>query len=376
MDPAGLLISIATVAVALDELSGANASASIILDQIKVQVRILEVTAQRIHEWLHWTDPISQVQVLQSLLDAVSTVHDPLARHQADVQSVTHTGPKTLKLLGRTGSDSWLKANSAMAIPARDPDEMHLPPDAQSYRDVQSKRLCKTELLVHVELAWPSTPRPLPEWQRRGMTATRKRVCYTERKSAIDQSTSLPDKIHSDISINSAALVSNPLQMRRKPVGQASATDLSGVVERDSTPQSLDPEGNVGGEPIAKFLGSTRDIGAGAEESASAALTDAKRKPTSETIASVDQEQGPLLETFPIPPGADRSADKTYASQLGSTSTAVEFRALKFAQQTDSPFDEEPPAYAMAHVTSHESVRTSLDPVACLTLEPTCPRII
>lgn len=55
MDPAGLLISIATVALVLDDFTENYSSASVVLDQIKSQVRVLESTTARIQEWCKFT---------------------------------------------------------------------------------------------------------------------------------------------------------------------------------------------------------------------------------------------------------------------------------------------------------------------------------
>lgn len=109
MDPAGLLISIATIAYALDELADSYNSASSTLSLIKSQIRILETGATRIQEWLHVTDWTSKTQVMHSLRDAIATVNSALLRLQDDVEEITHTGPRTAKLLGRTGSDQWMK---------------------------------------------------------------------------------------------------------------------------------------------------------------------------------------------------------------------------------------------------------------------------
>jgi len=110
MDPAGLLISIATIACTLDELSETYNSASNTLSLIRSQIKILETGAQRIQEWLHFTDPTSKMQIMGSLRDAVATVNSSLQRLQDDITSISHTGPKTTKVLGRSGSNQWLKA--------------------------------------------------------------------------------------------------------------------------------------------------------------------------------------------------------------------------------------------------------------------------
>ncbi|KAK5134131.1 hypothetical protein LTR08_006906 [Meristemomyces frigidus] len=113
MDPAGLLISIATIAYTLDELSEGYSSASSTLSLIKSQVKLLETGATRIQEWLWFTDPTSQMVVMHSLRDAIATVNSSLERLQGDITEITHTGPKTARLLGRTRSDQWVKTKFA-----------------------------------------------------------------------------------------------------------------------------------------------------------------------------------------------------------------------------------------------------------------------
>lgn len=109
MDPAGLLISIATIAYTLDDLSESYGNASSTLALIKAQIKILETGTQRIQEWMHFTDPSSKGQVMQSLSDAVATVNSSLERLHEDIAGITHTGPKTQKVLGRMASDQWIK---------------------------------------------------------------------------------------------------------------------------------------------------------------------------------------------------------------------------------------------------------------------------
>ncbi|KAK3616177.1 hypothetical protein LTR56_026125 [Elasticomyces elasticus] len=109
MDPAGLLLSLATIAYTLDEISESYSSASSTLSLINSQIRILEAGTQRIQEWLHHTDPQSRVQLMASLGDAIGTVNSSLERLQDDVASLSHTGPKTTRLLGKTGSNQWAK---------------------------------------------------------------------------------------------------------------------------------------------------------------------------------------------------------------------------------------------------------------------------
>lgn len=109
MDPAGILLSIATIAYTLDELSDSYANASSTLSLIRSHIRVLEAGTQRIQEWLHFTDPTSRVQVMASLGDAIGTVNSSLERLQEDIASLSHTGPKTAKILGKTGSNQWAK---------------------------------------------------------------------------------------------------------------------------------------------------------------------------------------------------------------------------------------------------------------------------
>lgn len=114
MDPAGLLMSVATIAITIDEIQATFSSASGTLDVIRSQIKILETGVQRIQEWLHFTDPTSKAQVMHSLQDAVATVNAAVQRLQDDLATITRTGPKTTKLLGRTGSDQWMKTKFAI----------------------------------------------------------------------------------------------------------------------------------------------------------------------------------------------------------------------------------------------------------------------
>ncbi|TKA76026.1 hypothetical protein B0A55_05104, partial [Friedmanniomyces simplex] len=100
MDPAGLLLSIATIAYNIDALSESYNSASSTLGLIRSHIKILEAGTQRIQEWLHFTDPTDRIQVLASLGDAIGTVNSSLERLQDDIASISHTGPKTAKVLG------------------------------------------------------------------------------------------------------------------------------------------------------------------------------------------------------------------------------------------------------------------------------------
>ena len=110
MDPAGLLISIATLAIILEDVSESYNAASGTLSLIKSQIKILETGAQRIQEWLHFTPMADQAKIRQSLWDSIATVDGSLARLREEVESITHTGPRARKMLGRNGSDQWVKA--------------------------------------------------------------------------------------------------------------------------------------------------------------------------------------------------------------------------------------------------------------------------
>ena len=114
MDPAGLLISIATIALTIDQINETYASSSKTLALIRAQIRILETGTQRIQEWLHFTDPTSQAQVSRSLHDSIATVNSSIESLQEDLDHITRSGPKASKMLGRAGSDQWTKAKFAM----------------------------------------------------------------------------------------------------------------------------------------------------------------------------------------------------------------------------------------------------------------------
>ncbi|KAI7152825.1 hypothetical protein KC349_g8747 [Hortaea werneckii] len=96
MDPAGLLISIATIAHTLEELSESYSGTSDTLSTLKTQIKILETGTQRIQEWLHFTDPGSQMKVHGSLRDAVATVDSSLRRLHEDLTSLGSTSGQPL----------------------------------------------------------------------------------------------------------------------------------------------------------------------------------------------------------------------------------------------------------------------------------------
>lgn len=110
MDPAGTLISIATIAVIVDELLESYKDAPRVLSSIRTQIKILEAGVQRIQEWLHFTEPTSKAHVLSSLHDATATVDASIGSLKDDLDAITNTGPKTQKILGRQGSDKWTQA--------------------------------------------------------------------------------------------------------------------------------------------------------------------------------------------------------------------------------------------------------------------------
>ena len=107
------MLSIATIVYTLDELSTSYNTASTTLSLIRSQIKVIETGATRIQEWLWYTDPTSQMVVMSSLRDAIATVNSSLQRLQGDITEITHTGPKTARLLGRTASDQWVKTKFA-----------------------------------------------------------------------------------------------------------------------------------------------------------------------------------------------------------------------------------------------------------------------
>ncbi|KAK3071309.1 hypothetical protein LTR53_008846 [Teratosphaeriaceae sp. CCFEE 6253] len=109
MDPGGLLLSIATIVICLDEITESYASASATLGLIKAQIRVLEAGTRRVQEWLHYTDPQSRAGVMASLGDAIGTVASSMERLNEDIAALAHTGPKTAKLLGKNGSSQWAR---------------------------------------------------------------------------------------------------------------------------------------------------------------------------------------------------------------------------------------------------------------------------
>jgi hypothetical protein len=114
MDPASLLITIATTAITIDQIQQTFSAAPATLAMISSQMRILETGVQRIQQWLHYTDHFSKAQVMHSLEDAINTVQSSLDRLQHDLDFITQTGPKTSKMLGRVGSDGFMRAKFAL----------------------------------------------------------------------------------------------------------------------------------------------------------------------------------------------------------------------------------------------------------------------
>lgn len=80
MNPAGLLVSVATIAMVLDDLTESYNAAFGTLSSIRTQVKILETGAQRIQEWLLSTDPSSKTQIMHNLQDSLATVKGSLSR--------------------------------------------------------------------------------------------------------------------------------------------------------------------------------------------------------------------------------------------------------------------------------------------------------
>ena len=117
MDPAGLLLSVASIAITIDQLQESYNSTYSTLSLIRSQIKILEAGVQRIQEWMHWTDPSSKAQVVSSLQDAILTVNGAVERLQVCLSSIIGTGPATTRLLGRTGSDQWTKTKFAYNEP-------------------------------------------------------------------------------------------------------------------------------------------------------------------------------------------------------------------------------------------------------------------
>nr|OQO16540.1 hypothetical protein B0A51_14504 [Rachicladosporium sp. CCFEE 5018] len=113
MDPVGTLLSIATLALIIDDLCGAYLEAPRTLAAIRLQIKVLETSLQRVQEWLHFTDPTTKAQVMGSINDATFTVDSALQALKADLTDITSSGSKTVKALGRQGSDQWTKTKFA-----------------------------------------------------------------------------------------------------------------------------------------------------------------------------------------------------------------------------------------------------------------------
>ena len=110
MDPAGTLISIATIAVVVDELLENYEDAPRVLVSIRTQIKILEAGVQRVQEWLHFTEPTSKAHVLGSLYDATATVDESIRSLEQDLDAITNKHLRALKLVGRQNSDRWTQA--------------------------------------------------------------------------------------------------------------------------------------------------------------------------------------------------------------------------------------------------------------------------
>lgn len=167
---------------------------------------------------------------------------------------------------------------------------------------------------------------------------------------------SLPSKMPSDVSVNSAAqMVPRPLfQMKRKPVQHASNPDL-----RKSGETSL------GSDHVPKITEETFPV--------------SKRPPTPEALLGTSQNSPAPARTPPIPPRAERShtaASKAQASQSASYSSAIEFQAFDFKQATPSPYDDEPPAYFSQHPEAQRDVQDSPEPMSPLIPDIKSPQII
>lgn len=113
MDPFGTLVSIATIAVTLQEFADSFEEAPASLLSIKAQIKVVETGVKRVQEWLHFTDPTSRAEVQDSLHEAIATVDASVRSLKDDLDSVLYSGPKATRVLGRQGSDRWTRTKFA-----------------------------------------------------------------------------------------------------------------------------------------------------------------------------------------------------------------------------------------------------------------------
>ena len=114
MDPAGLLLSVATVFITIDRVQETYDTTPSTLTSIRSQIKLLEGSLERLQQWLHYTDPSSKAQIMHSLQDAMETVNASIYRLQDALDSTTRNGSKTTTLHSRTGSDQWMKSGLAL----------------------------------------------------------------------------------------------------------------------------------------------------------------------------------------------------------------------------------------------------------------------
>jgi hypothetical protein len=113
MDPASLLVRVGNVLVSLDHVSETYSPDPGTFSLIRSQLKILEAGIQRIHEFLHYTDPTSKAQITHSLTESISTVNSCAERLQEDLASITRAKPTALDGVAPAGSDPTEPAERA-----------------------------------------------------------------------------------------------------------------------------------------------------------------------------------------------------------------------------------------------------------------------
>lgn len=93
-----LLVEVAGVSTALDNILGRNSSAaSSTLFLIKSQVKTLEERIEDVRQWLHHTDPTYIGQVNRRLQDAIAVVKGAITRLWYDLDSIRQSLPELSK---------------------------------------------------------------------------------------------------------------------------------------------------------------------------------------------------------------------------------------------------------------------------------------
>ncbi|KAK6439926.1 hypothetical protein LTR95_003861 [Oleoguttula sp. CCFEE 5521] len=246
MDPVGTLLSIAALALIIDDLCGAYAEAPRTLAAIRLQIKILETCLLRVQEWLHFTDPTTKAQIMGSINDATFTVDSALQALRADLTEITGNGSKTVKVLGRQGSDQWTKTKFAWN-------------EARLRRHLTDMRECAS--LMHFVLAVCQLPsgrstdleikevgigaRKLSRVYKSTRSARRPVLVHQQSQDPVEQSTDFK-QFMAAVTAAEEDLVTDPTTDAADEPGATSGLDDSPapvvVAEADATPSTLGSE--------------------------------------------------------------------------------------------------------------------------------------